>query len=90
MNTAHFSAFAAEVAAYAELQREIHVALRAQHPEWILPNGDSPTCDLYEARFAELLMQLPPAGSRVMNQYNIHQPQYEFQYPNRVSMTHYI
>jgi hypothetical protein len=35
--------------------REIHDALRKQHPEWIKPNGDCPTCDSYESRFAELL-----------------------------------
>lgn len=46
-------------AGYAELQREIHVALRAQHPEWIQPNGESPTCDFYDSRLAELLRTLP-------------------------------
>jgi hypothetical protein len=40
---------------YAQLQREIHGALRKQHPEWIEANGDCPTCDSYESRFAELL-----------------------------------
>jgi len=40
---------------YVQLQREIHDALRKQHPEWIEPNGDCPTCDSYESRFAELL-----------------------------------
>lgn len=44
-----------ELPGYATLQREMHDALRAQHPEWIEPNGDSPMCDLYEARFAHLL-----------------------------------
>jgi hypothetical protein len=44
-----------EVSAYAKLQREIHDALRAQHPEWVRANGDYPTCDSYESRFAELL-----------------------------------
>jgi hypothetical protein len=38
-----------------QLQREMHDALRAQHPEWVQPNGDSPICDAYESRFAELL-----------------------------------
>ena len=38
------------------LQREMHDALRAQHPDWILANGDCPTCDSYDARFAELLV----------------------------------
>jgi hypothetical protein len=55
MNTTHPSSPAAEVPAYAQLQREIRDALRAQHPDWILPNGDCPTCDSYESRLAELL-----------------------------------
>jgi hypothetical protein len=40
---------------YAELRELIRFSLRAQHPEWIEPNGDSPSCDFYEARFAKLL-----------------------------------
>jgi len=40
---------------YAELQRQIHHDLRVQHPEWVRPNGDSPMCDLYEQRLAELI-----------------------------------
>jgi hypothetical protein len=40
---------------YAELQQQIHQDLRIQHPEWIEPNGNSPTCDFYESRLAELL-----------------------------------
>jgi hypothetical protein len=55
MNTTHSSSFAAEVPAYAQLQREMHDAVRAQQPDWILPNGDCPTCDSYDERFAELL-----------------------------------
>ncbi|MGB9476699.1 MAG: hypothetical protein WCE87_16670 [Candidatus Udaeobacter sp.] len=38
-----------------ELQQEIHEALRLQHPEWVDPNGDCPTCESYESRLAELL-----------------------------------
>jgi hypothetical protein len=38
-----------------QLQREIHDALRIQHPEWIGPDGDCPTCESYESRLAELL-----------------------------------
>ena len=38
-----------------ELQWEIHNALRLQHPEWVEPNGDCPTCESYESRLAELL-----------------------------------
>ena len=55
MNTTHSSTSAAELPRYAELQREMHDALRAQHPEWVQPNGDSPICDAYESRFEELL-----------------------------------
>ncbi|HJW39586.1 MAG TPA: hypothetical protein VJ420_13290 [Candidatus Udaeobacter sp.] len=55
MNTTHSSTPEAEVPGYAELQREMHDALRAQHPEWVQPNGDSPICDAYESRFEELL-----------------------------------
>jgi hypothetical protein len=38
-----------------ELQHQIHEDLRVQHPEWVEPNGDCPTCDSYELRLAELL-----------------------------------
>jgi hypothetical protein len=44
-----------EVPAFLALQREMHHALRAQHPEWITGAGDSPMCDSYELRFAQLL-----------------------------------
>jgi hypothetical protein len=38
-----------------QLQHEIHDALRVQHPDWVEPNGDCPTCESYESRLAELL-----------------------------------
>jgi hypothetical protein len=44
-----------EIRSYVQLQNQIHAALRAQHPEWIDENGDCPTCESYESRFAELL-----------------------------------
>jgi hypothetical protein len=56
MNTTRSSIPVAEVPGYTELQREIHDALRAQHPEWIKADGKSPMCDYYESRFAELLV----------------------------------
>ena len=40
---------------YSELQRQIRKDLRAQHPEWVQRNGESPMCDSYELRLAELL-----------------------------------
>ena len=39
-----------EIHTYTELRHQIHRDLRIQHPEWILPNGESPMCDFYEAR----------------------------------------
>jgi hypothetical protein len=44
-----------EIHSYSELQQQIHEHLRMQHPDWIEPNGDCPTCDSYELRLAELL-----------------------------------
>jgi hypothetical protein len=44
-----------EIHSYNELQQQIHEHLRIQHPDWIEPNGDCPTCDSYELRLAELL-----------------------------------
>jgi len=53
MNTSASSS--GEIRSYVQLQREIHDALREQHPEWIEQDGDCPTCESYESRFAELL-----------------------------------
>jgi hypothetical protein len=44
-----------QIHTYAELRQQIHDDLRKQHPEWVLPNGDCPMCDAYEARLMELL-----------------------------------
>jgi hypothetical protein len=44
-----------KIRSYDELRELIRVSLRIQNPEWVEPNGDSPVCDSYEARFAELL-----------------------------------
>jgi len=43
---------------YSELRRQIHNDLRVQHPEWVQPNGQSPTCDSYEMRLMKLLGDL--------------------------------
>ena len=56
MNPTSVPSLAVEAPEYVALQREVHDALRTQHPEWILPNGDCPTGDFYDARFAELLI----------------------------------
>jgi hypothetical protein len=52
------ASLADEIPVYTQLQRQIHHALREQHPEWVQPNGDSPICDSYESRLAELLRTL--------------------------------
>ena len=44
-----------EVEPYVQLQQQMREALRRQHPEWVQPNGESPKCDAYESRLAELL-----------------------------------
>jgi len=49
-----------EIHSYAELQQQMHDALRAEHPEWVQPNGDCPTCESYESRLAELLGLVSP------------------------------
>jgi hypothetical protein len=43
----------------ADLRQQIHDDLRRQHPEWVLPNGESPMCDAYETRFMDLLALVP-------------------------------
>ena len=61
-----------EVPGFAQIQRQMHDALRAQHPEWLQPNGDSPTCDCYEARFADVLRSFarPPVNKKSLNMRN--------------------
>jgi hypothetical protein len=53
-----------EVRSYVQLQKQIHDALRVEHPEWVEPNGDCPTCESYESRLAELLSLSSPNESR--------------------------
>jgi len=53
-----------QIRSYAELQQQIHDALRVQHPEWLEPNGDCPTCESYESRLAELLRLSSPSEHR--------------------------
>ena len=44
-----------QIHSYSQLQQRIHEDLRIQHPDWVKPNGDCPTCESYESRLAELL-----------------------------------
>ena len=54
-----------EIRTYAELEQQIHHALRTQHPDWIEPSGECPTCDSYERRLAELLNLFTPNENRI-------------------------
>jgi len=44
-----------QIRTYADLQKQLHRDLMAQHPEWIEANGDCPTCESYDRRLAELI-----------------------------------
>ena len=44
-----------KIRSYTELRKLIRASLRMQNPEWVESNGESPICDSYEDRFAELL-----------------------------------
>jgi hypothetical protein len=55
MNATSLPALAVEAAPYVALQREMHDALLRQHPEWVERDGNCPTCDDYDRRFAQLL-----------------------------------
>ena len=50
--------------AIANLRQEIHDGLRRQNPEWVLPNGECPMCDVYEAQLMDLLALLPDSYLR--------------------------
>jgi hypothetical protein len=56
-----------QIGSYAELRKMIRVSLRMQNPEWVEPNGDSPICDSYEARFAQLLGLTRPMEDDAVN-----------------------
>jgi hypothetical protein len=53
-----------KVPAYVQLQQQMHEALRKEHPEWVEPNGECPTCEAYESRLAELLGLPSPSEHR--------------------------
>jgi len=55
MNAFSLPARTFEAPGYAALQRQMHDMLLVQNPEWILPSGESPKCDEYDRRFADLL-----------------------------------
>ena len=52
-----------QIHTYTQLRQQIHDDLRVQHPEWVQPNGECPTCDSYESRLMELLDSFRRTGS---------------------------
>jgi hypothetical protein len=40
---------------YIELKQQIGDDLRPQHPEWVEPTGDCPTCESYLSQLSQLL-----------------------------------
>jgi len=44
-----------QIRSYADLQKQLHRDLMAQHPEWIEANGDCPKCESYDRRLAQLI-----------------------------------
>lgn len=54
-----------EIHSYIQLQKQIHRALRVQHPDWVESNGNCPTCDSYESRLAHLLGLSPQTNSAI-------------------------
>ena len=56
MKAMHSSIVIPMVPGYAQLQRDMHDALRTQHPEWLGADGKSPLCDFYESVFAQLFV----------------------------------
>jgi hypothetical protein len=71
-----------EIRSYVQLQHQTHDALREQHPEWIEPNGDCPTCETYKSRLAELLrLSSPSETAQLRNQpANRTTQHYEYEY----------
>ena len=53
-----------QIRSYAELQEQLHDDLRAQHPEWIDANGNSPMVDWYDQRLAELIALFQSANKQ--------------------------
>jgi hypothetical protein len=57
-----------QIRTYSDLQEQLHRDLMAQHPEWIDANGDSPMCDSYDRRLAELITVFESATGKPVTQ----------------------
>ena len=54
-NTRSMSNARRQIRSYAELQEQLHHDLRAQHPEWVDSDGNSPVLDWYDRRLAKMI-----------------------------------
>ena len=73
---------------YSDLLQKIHNDLRLQHPEWIQPNGECPTCDSYEARLKELLdpsIQRAPDKTTAFRDYSLECGRSEVETPTKAN-----
>ena len=60
-----------QIRSYAELQEQMHRDLRAQHPEWIQDNGESPILDAYDRRLAELISLFQSVSQTSVNRQKV-------------------
>ena len=49
-----------EIRTYHALRKQLHEAVRRQHPEWVEADGGSPICDSYDERLAAILEFFSP------------------------------
>jgi len=52
---------------YAELHEQLHHDLRAQHPEWVDSDGNSPVLDWYDRRLAKVIAIFQSANKEPLN-----------------------
>ena len=55
-----------QIRTYAELRQQIHDDLRAQHPDWVHSDCESPICDSYEARLMQVLDSVTRVSKEVI------------------------
>jgi hypothetical protein len=66
-NTRSMSNAPRQIRSYAELQEQLHHDLRAQHPEWVDSDGNSPVLDWYDRRLAKVIAIFQSANEEPVN-----------------------
>ena len=59
-STSRHASVAKRIAAYAQLQKQLHHDVRTQNPDWVDAEGNSPMCDWYDRRLAKLISTVHP------------------------------